>query len=371
MAKVVFLGVGAVLVAAGLRLFQVEEAHRLAAIAKDPGASSGNRISALSRLRRVDAGHAQEVAERLLDVDSPDLRLSAAALCAQAGSLAGERVLIDMLKAEDLGLGFRGMAATALAGAGSRQGHSAIIQVASQECDHRLGFKREGIQWSLLEALSRYREGSDFDLVLELYKVTGLQAPGRPVGLFGRPESLPFLREAITRTQNAVLIIELQLAIARSGGDDGVMFVHELLRRGSTLGAVEGQIEMTKEDPLSGRLADVALRDLGAHPSDRQFFDDSLAILKPAVCTFCGSAWGAIARMGTEGYEAKIVGLVKTSIPNRSDDALRALAFNGATESVRTLARHMGKERSGEMYLAAHEKGLDRDWYPLPRRGVY
>ena len=356
---------------AWLKLQRVNDADKAVAIATDRSAPSGSRVSALGHVRRLDASRAVGVAESLLDVDAPDLRLSAAAICAEAGRPAGERALIDILRAEDLSLGFRGMAATALARGKSQPGHSAIIVVALQECEPNRGLHREGIQWELLEALSRYRDPADFGLVLELYRVTGLRAPGRPVGLFGRSESLLSLREALGRTQNAIFVIELELAIARSGGEDGVMFVRELLRRGASIGALEGTIDMYQENPLSGRLAENVLRDLGAHSSDRQFFDDTLSILRPSVCSFCGAVWAALARMGTQGNESKITELVESRMPNRTDDALRALAFNGATASVRNFAKRVNKERDAEMYLDAHAKGLDRDWYPLPKRGVY
>jgi len=345
------------------------EADELAVEAANERLPAGERVRALSGLHRVDPARGAAVAEKLLRTPYPDLRLTAAWIRARGGDPAGESAFLEMLGDHRLSLGFRGIAAKRLARLQSAKAHSAIIELARRESEAVFSGKaapeREGFRWGLLKALGSYARAEDLDIALDLYRATGLRAPGRPLGLFGRPEALPLLREALTRERNAGSVIEIELAIARSGGEDGIAFVRKLLRRAAQMGVVEGQIDLQKEDPLSGRLAGDLLWDFGAHASDTQFLADVVGILKPTVCNFCGGAWAAIARIGIQGHEAELVRLAETLGAGQTDQVLQVLAYNGAAASARALAKRMGTEPAAEAYIAAHEKGLDRKWFPL------
>ncbi len=310
-----------------------------------------------------------DAAAKLLASPDPSIRLTAAWIRARGGDEAGETALLEMLGDDSPSLGFRGMAAKRLARLNSSKGHAAVIRLAEREVEiasaGRKIPEREGLRWSLLEALAVFGGTQDFDVARDLYKATGLRAPARSIGLFGRAEALPLLREALPRHHNAAWVIDTELAIARSGGRDGIAFTRELLHQATKLGTVEGQIDLEKEDPLSGRLGGHLLWDLGAHPSDRQFFSDIAAILKPSACTFCGAAWGALARIGIQDHEAELSSLAESLGRGRIDDALRVLVYDGALAEARALAKRTRMEPTAEAYVAIHEKGLDRKWFPL------
>lgn len=360
-----------VLIAAllGLNLVGVaDEAFRLAATAGDESAESAQRVSALSQLSRVDPKKADETARKLLVSTLPGLKLTAATIRAKAGHADGEATLLQMFADQNLELGFRGLAARRLAAVPSAKARSLIRGRANAEADLVLSGRpypdREGFRWGLLRALGAYADPEDFETALKLYGVSGPSAPARSIGMFGRPEALNVLRDAHTRQSNAGATIEIQLAIARSGGEDGVYFIRQLLKAAAGIGALEGEIDLRTEDPLSGRLAERVLGDLGTHPSDRQFFDDAAGILRSTVCSFCGATWGALARMGTAGHEGRFLQLAEKMGRGRSEEALKVLTYNGANDYARLLGKRMGLEARAEEYISVHDAGLDRAWFP-------
>ena len=371
---------GAVLVLAvgGLVVFRAQLRLRrmglltgghLAAVATDPGSKPSERVAALGSLRRVDSKAAARVAADLLRIEDPDARLAAATISANAGNPDAEGVLIAMLRDESEKPGYRGMAARRLGTLHSALAHPVIVSFANQQTDRvnrGLAHPEDlGFQLGLVEALGRYRAKEDLPVALNLFQATGFRASARSIGMFGQSDSLPWLREALEHQPTAGMLIRAQLAIARSGGPDGQQFVRELLRHGATLGTLQGTIDLRTEDPLSGRLAEDALRDLGAHPSDRQFFDDVLAMQHSGPCAFCETAWNTLARLGTAGREAQIVEVAAgLDHMGRCDRAIRALAYNGAAESAHELGARCGLGNA-KGYIRLHEAGRDRDWFPL------
>jgi hypothetical protein len=357
----------------GLRSMGLLRGSHLESVATSLGSTTSERLGALGSLRRVDAQRAVAVAERLLNDENPDLRLAAGTVVAQAGLSSGQQTLLGMLRDPNLRSDYRGMAADRLAALRLPEALALIVQLAQSEAIRAENGAVEsdgvGFRWTLLRALGRSHRPSDLPIALRLYRATGMQAPARPLGLFGRADALPVLREARPLQTNAERTIEVELAISRCGGEDGSQFIHELLRRGSLIGALEGEVDLRTEDPGSGRLTEYVLRDLGTHSSDRQFFDDVLAIQKPTLCSFCGAAWGSLARMGTGGREAQLVARVKDLGKGRIGQAIQVLAYNGAASQARELARHGGLQREAEACITAHERGQDREWF-LPSAGV-
>jgi hypothetical protein len=121
---------------------------------------------------------------------------------------------------------------------------------------------------------------------------------------------------------------------------------------------------MEKEEPLSGRLVSDVLIELGRHTSDRQFAPDLVAMVEQGPCTSCLGAWDALARVGTAGYEGQLVKIAVSKGRGAADTAMRVLAFNGATDAVRVLAKQAEMVEAGERYLASHAEGNDRRWFP-------
>lgn len=364
---VVLIGAGAI--ARPLEAQSQVDPVALTSEAMDKTLPLGVRIRALSTLYRFDPERGHSAAGSLLTSPEPDLRLAASWISAKEGDSAGEKAMIEMLGDEKLTLGFRGVAAKRLGQLKSVKAHPLVVSLASGELEAVTSGKaspsREGFRWSLLNSLGSYSEAGDLDVALRLYRATGLKAPARPVGLFGRPESLPLLREALARETNAGAVISIELAIARSGGEDGVAFVRQMLLRAASLTRLEGPIDLRKEDPASGRLAEDVLGDLGAHASDKQFFGDVLRIPKSGLCPFCGAAWGAMARIGTRAHETELMLLAERLGRGRADDVLRVLAYNGSVEQARELGKRAGIEKTAQSYVAAHESGADRKWFPL------
>jgi hypothetical protein len=321
----------------------------------------------------MDPEDAARVAAELMRIDDSGRRLQAATISAKEGNPAGQQVLLAMLESERESLGYRGMAARRLGSVRSAEAHPVIVALAIRQTDRMNRGDREpddvGFLWSLLKALGHYRTAEDLPVALNLFHATGLRGPVRAIGVFGSPQSLPWLREALSQQAMAWEIIDTQLAIARSGGEEGAAFVRALLQQGARLKVIEGSIDMRTEDPLSGRLADHLLRDLGAHSSDRQFFGDVLEMQRSARSAFWETAWGAVARMGTAGHEAEVVEIAATFGRGQCDPALRALAFNGAAESARDLGRRLEVERSANAYIDMHAQNRDRDWFSVVADG--
>lgn len=354
---------------ASLHLLGVaDDSARLAATATNEHLESAQRVSALSQLNRIDPKKSVETAERLLASSEPGLKLTAATICAKASRAGGETTLLEMLQDQKLELGFRGLAARRLAAIHSADARLPIREMAKQEAGLVDSGKpyadREGFRWGLLKALGTYANPEDLEIALNLYRATGPSSPARSIGLYGRPESLTALREAWAHERNAGSIIDIQLAIARSGGEDGISFIRELLKNAASIGGLEGEIDLRTESPLSGRLAERVLNDLGSHPSDSRFFDNVAGILRPTVCSFCGAAWGALARMGTAGHEGRLLRLAEKMGRGRSQEALKVLTYNGADEWARRLGQRMDLEANAEEDISAHHAGVDMAWFP-------
>lgn len=347
--------------------FSDDEAGRLLNVIGDPARSASERNTALNALRRLAPATAMDAAAPLLESPHPNLRLSAAWIRARGGDAAGEGTLLAMLRDSELSLGFRGIAAQRLGRLRSGVAHATVIELARRESaqaepEKRVG-RREGLQWGLLEALGDYGRSEDFEFAAQLYKATALRAPARSLGLFGHTGAIPLLRKALARERNAGAVIEIQLALARSGGEDGRVFVQRLLHGASQVRVLEGQIDLQKEDPSSGRLAETLLLDLGSHASDRQFMENLIALMQQSPCRFCEAAWSSVARIGIRGYEDRLVELAATMGVGASRKALQVLAYHGADVQVRTLAKRMGLERDGEALIAAHDRQGDRRWF--------
>jgi hypothetical protein len=329
----------------------------------DPAA----RIGALTALYKADSQAGQDVAGGLLGSPDPGLRLTAATIRLRSGLADGEQTLVRMLQDHKLEPGYRGLAARRLGAARAKGANAPVRSEAIREADLVLlgggAPDRDGYRWGLLKALGGYASPADTDVALRLYQATGLRGPARPIGLFGSASALPLLREALSRSSDAGTHIDIQLAIARSGGHDGVDFIRALLRSAAAVGLAEREIDLRTEDPTSGRLADRVLDDLGSHRSDKQFIDDLFPILRASACSFCSSTWAAIARLGPVGREPQIIAIVRQMGTGRSDEALRVLAYAGSENSVRALAKDAHLERRGEDYISAHKEGLDRSWF--------
>lgn len=329
--------------------------------------SESDRNTALYALQRVDPQRAAVAAEPLLKSEQLPLRLTAGWVRAKAGHADGDASLVELLRDEKAKLSFRGMAAVALGDVKSRGGHAAVVAAAKEERDRHgtpdPAEHREAISRLLLQALGDYRDPADFEVAASLYEINQYRGPAEPLGLFGTSEAQPFLREALRREKNAGSVIEIQLAIARSGGDDGIRFVRELIGNAAKIRELRGQIDLRQEDPLSGRLASDLLRSLGFHSSDQRFLPDLVALLRKSPCAACETAWGAIARIGTAGHEEEIIDLAARMPPGAADIALRVLATNGAAESVRKLGKRIGQLKSAEAYVKRHQEGADQDWF--------
>lgn len=339
---------------------------------EDTSLKEMDRVGALYTLRRIDPQHAAEAAARYLESPEGHLRFAAASTRAKAGKRDGEDVLLKMLLDTACRSGLRGLAAAALASVKSADGHKSIVATARRELEKRpyvsdareASIDRRPFFTSLLEALAEYRMAEDIPLAKDLFQAAGPAAFPAPLGLFGSPDFQPIIRDWSRSQKNAASVIHGQLALARCGAPDGVSFVRELIRRGATIKKIEGDIDMEKEDPLSGRLvANELLADLGRHPSDRQFAADLMSMIDQGPCASCLTAWDALARVGTAGYEERLVRTALTRDRSVTQLALRVLAFNGASDAVRPLAKATNDTDLAEQYIQMHENGSDRGWF--------
>lgn len=345
-----------------------ESAESLAAQARSEQLAASARNSALNQLGRVDRALAMSVAGELLQSPEPNLRLSAAWIRAKGGDRNGERALVRMVSDPDLRAGYRGLAAVRLSRLRSAQGMAAVVDLAQavlRPGGAAAGEDLQGLRWELLDALGRYGRAEDLDLALSIYRATGLKAPARPIGLFGRSESLPLLREAAVQERNASAYVQIQLAIARSGGPEGAAFVHELMARAALLDPTSEVIDLQKEDPLSGRLAGDVLWDFGSHRSDVQFREDVISLLSARSCQFCDSSWAAIARLGVGTQEKRLVEIATRNGSGGADAAMKVLAYGGSETAVRKIAKQLDMAKTAEVYIQAHRRGEDREWFPV------
>ncbi len=351
-------------------LIGVDESTGLVAKARDKKLEESERAPALSRLSRIDPGRAVSVASELLEDPQPYVRLAAARICMRAGKENGERALTAMLKDPTLEPGFRGLAALALGRERSKAGHSEILRVATGETEaaHAAARQRLALRTHLIEALAEYRQPADFPVAASLFRADYYSGAVEPIGLFGLTEAQPVLREALSREKNAGSVIAVNVALSRSGGDDGVRFVRDLIRRTANLKGVSGGIDLRQEDPLSGRLGGDLLRQLGHSPADKRFLPDVLWLLRQSPCNSCLTAWGAVARIGISGHEDEIVEIALSVPAADRDRALQVLAYSGANAHVKKLAKEVGMMAAGDAYLKRHEEGVDREWFKARSR---
>lgn len=351
-------------------LVRADQSRELETKALDRKLEESDRAPALSALGRIDPRRAAAVASNLLQDPQPHVRLAAARICMRAGNENGERALTAMLKDPGLEPGFRGLAALALGRERSKAGHSEILRVATEETETARAAARQRLplRTHLIEALAEYRQPADFPVAASLFRADYYSGAVELIGLFGLSEAQPILREALAREKNAGSVIAVNVALSRSGGDDGVRFVRELIRRTANIKGVSGGIDLRQEDPLSGRLGGDLLRQLGDSPADKQFLPDVLWLLRQSPCDSCLTAWGAVARIGISGHEDEIVEIALSVPAADRDRALQALAYSGASTHVKRLAKEAGMIPAGDAYLKRHEEGADREWFKARSR---